>query len=99
MLNLIYDTLDIPVLNTTGWIIPLIEFAVLMGLLVGNMYLYKKLRIWIFILSVFMFNLIFAILSIRSYVLPFTPYIQIFSILIQTLILLLTSLEVRKRLG
>jgi hypothetical protein len=86
---------DLPI-NFSEWIFPFIEFFFIIFLLCLMGYLYKKMRIWVMILLVFTFSLIFGIISIMRFDIPFSPYIQIFFILFQTIIFLSTSIEVFK---
>lgn len=90
------DTLN-PNLNYTTWINPFIEFFFLMGLIITMIYMYRKMRIWVLILFIFLFSIIFGMISIMNFSVPFSPYIQIFFILFQTIVFFITSMEVFKK--
>lgn len=65
----------------------------LMGLMI---FLYMKLRVFTVILTVFLFSLIFGMLSMSFEFLPFTPFISIFFMLFQTIFFLITTLDMIK---
>ena len=56
--------------------------------------LYTKLRRFVLITVVFLFSLVIGMMSIQETSIPFSPYIQIFFLLFQTIIFLITSLRV-----
>lgn len=87
----------VPNLNVDVWIIPFLEFFFLMILILIMVYLYRKMRVWLLILMVFLFSLVFGMISIMSFSIPFSPYIQIFFMLFQSIVFLQTSLEVFKK--
>lgn len=66
---------------------------VMLFLLILIIALYLKMRVWLLITVVFLFNIIFAFISFNEKLIPFTPYFQIFFMLISGLIFLITSLE------
>jgi hypothetical protein len=66
---------------------------VMIFLLILIIALYLKLRVWVLIMVVFAFNIIFAFISFDEKLIPFTPYFQLFFMLISGLIFLITSLE------
>jgi hypothetical protein len=89
-----FNNTYVPSLNIDAWIIPFLEFFFLMILLLIMVYLYRKMRVWLLILTVFLFSLVFGMISIMSFAIPFSPYIQIFFMLFQSIVFFQTSLEV-----
>ena len=71
----------------------LFVLIILMGLMI---LIYTKLRIWVISLVIFLFSLIFGMMSISYEFLPFTPYLSIFFLLFQTVFFLLISMEMFK---
>lgn len=62
--------------------------------LIGLMIIcYLKIRILLVILLIFLFSLIIGIMFLSIENIPFTPYIQIFFIFFQSIILIVTFLE------
>lgn len=53
-----------------------------------------KFRVFLVILTIFLFSIIIGVMSIAISEIPFTPYLQIFFILFQGIIFLKFSLEV-----
>lgn len=86
-------------MDVTNWESVLMPFLVIFFLIImmGLMiYLYMKARIFPIILIVFLFSLIFGMLSISYELLPFNPFISIFFILFQTIFFLITSIDMFK---
>lgn len=81
--------------------IELIEFSILtplvslgiMVLLIYMMVYFKRRKIKTIQLLIFLFSMIIGSISIYNGVLPFTPFIQIFFILFQTIFLLESLFE------
>jgi hypothetical protein len=84
-------------LNTDIWIIPFLEFGFIIFLMLTMIYCYKKMRIWVIMVLIYGFSLIFGMMSIMSFSVPFSPYIQMFFILFQTLLFITTSIEVFRK--
>lgn len=81
---------SIKVVNTPNLIM---SIFLLSSLSIGMIYFYIKLRVFLIILTVFLFSVVFGITSLGIYLFPFTPYLQVFFIVFQSTILLKTSLE------
>ena len=64
----------------------------LIVLICFNIYIYLKVRRWVIIVLCFMFSIIFSVGSF-DYNVPFSPYLQIFYILISGIVFLITSME------
>lgn len=60
-------------------------------------FFYLKKRNWIIILIIFLFSLIFGVMSLSAVDIPFTPYAQIFFLLFQSIFFTLTSIELWER--
>lgn len=56
--------------------------------------LYTKVRIFLVILTVFLFSLVIGMSSLEQFDIPFSPYIQIFFLVFQSIFFLMTSIEV-----
>lgn len=54
--------------------------------------LFKYLRVFLVILTVFLFSLIIGMIAIQDGSLPFSPYLQMFFMMFQGVIFLITSL-------
>ena len=78
---------------------PLINFFMLIFLIILSLYCYTKVRRYLISLVVFLFSLIIGIRSMSETEMPFTPYIQVFFIVFQVIIILLMSLELRNKEG
>lgn len=73
---------------------PFTIVIILIILMVLMIILYMKLRIFVVILTVFLFSIILGINAISFEFMPFNPYFSIFFILFQTIIFFLTSMKV-----
>lgn len=72
-------------LNFESFLTPMLEFVAIIVMIFLMIYLYQNHRYFLAILCVWLFSLIFGLMSIQRYSIPFSPYIQIFFILIQTI--------------
>jgi len=79
------------------FITPLISLLILFLLMIFMLALYLKVRIFLIILIVFLFSLVMGVSALENGNLPFTPYIQNFFLLFQTMIFLLTTFGVFKK--
>ena len=71
---------------------------ILMGILMVLMiYFYSKLRVFLIVLTVFIFSLIFGVNALFITLFPFTPYLQLFFITFQSAIFFKTSLDLNKK--
>ena len=73
-----------------------LSLIILFSLLIIMVVLYTKIRVFLIILTVFLFSLIFGIFCIIDNVIPFTPYFQLFFLLFQGILFLLTSLDYKE---
>ena len=58
---------------------------------------YLKIENWLIILVIFLFSLIIGALSFSMGDIPFTPYFQMFFIIFQLIIFVITSLDVYRK--
>lgn len=72
---------------------PFLSIGVLLVLILFMGYCYMKLRNFAIYTVVFIFSIIFGVSSLELKYLPFTPYLQIFFILIQTTLYLIMTIE------
>lgn len=82
-------------MNQLDWslvLIPFLSIFIIIVLLLLMLYLYLKARNFLIILVVYLFSLIIGISSLTTLYIPFTPFIQIFFILFQTVIFILTAI-------
>ena len=62
-----------------------ILMVVILFLLMGLMaILYVKLRIWYVILTIFLFSLVIGFYAIIEFAIPFSPYLQTFFLIFQS---------------
>ena len=74
-------------------ITPIIEVIVLFLLMIFMLYLYMKVRVWVAILVLYMFSLVIGFIAVNDGAIPFTPYLQIFFLVFQTILFFLTSFD------
>ena len=89
-----YDAFDF---DFDTFVTPLISLLVLFVLMIIMVALYVKVRVFLIILIVFLFSLVLGSMSLNQGDLPFTPYFQMFFLLFQTMIFMLTTLSVFKK--
>lgn len=82
--------------NIENWIVPFLEFGILIVLLVGLVYCYRYMRIWILILTIYLFSIVIGLVSILSWSIPLTPWVQIFFLIFQSILFISTTMEVYK---
>ena len=73
-----------------------LSFLILFNLIVFMLFFYFKIsnkNELLIILLIFLFSLIIGVISITENILPFSPYLQIFFLLFQTIFFILTSLN------
>lgn len=73
---------------------PIMTLLVIMFLFMLMVFCYLKIRVFIVILVIYLFSLVIGLSSMSESIIPFTPYLQIFFLLFQTVIFTITSLEV-----
>lgn len=66
---------------------------ILLGLMGLMLVFYLKKRIWLIILSIYLFSVIFGLMALNVFMFPFTPFLQLFFVMFQTIIFLFTSLQ------
>lgn len=72
---------------------PIVSAFILVFLMVSMVYLYRYQRFFLLVFIVWLFSVVFGLISISNFWLPFTPYFQIFFMLIQTVYFFLTALD------
>lgn len=72
---------------------PLFMIITLLFLMLIMVSLYMKVRIFLVILVVFVFSLVMGNISLSNGDIPFSPYLQIFFMVFQTFIFILTSID------
>lgn len=65
---------------------PLIEVFFIIFLIILMIYLYSKMEGYWLMMITLMFSIIIGSISIYNFILPFTPYIQLFFMVFQLLI-------------
>lgn len=80
--------------DMTAIMTPVLSIVILIFLLVLMIYFYGKKKIFLPILTIYLFSMIMGLMALRIDNFPFTPYLQTFFIVIQTVFLLLTAIEV-----
>ena len=63
----------------------MLSVFILIALMLFMLYLYSKVKKTLPVLVVFLFSLVIGMLSISSRGIPYTPYVQLFFILFQTI--------------
>jgi hypothetical protein len=74
---------------------PILSVIMMFFLILLNLYAWHKVRNWLLVFVIFMFSMIFGVVAL-SIEIPFTPYFQIFFIIVQLVILFLMSFRVYK---
>ncbi|MGB5911851.1 MAG: hypothetical protein WBH31_11710 [Promethearchaeia archaeon] len=72
---------------------PILTFLIIIVLMAVMLIVFLKIENWMVCLVILLFSLIIGILSISMGDIPFTPYFQIFFIVFQSVIFLITSLD------
>lgn len=85
------------IFDITDILTPLISIIILFILMLIMIFLYTKHRIFLPILTVYLFSLVMGTMAFEINNFPFNPYFQTFFILFQTIFLLITSIQVLKR--
>lgn len=76
---------------------PILAFFIIAILMLIMVVIYIKIRNFLVITVIFLFSLIIGAISISIGNITFTPYIQIFFIMFQLSIFIITSIEAYKR--
>lgn len=72
---------------------PVLNIIVMMFLLILMIYFYGRNRVFPIMLIIFLFSLIIGVNSFSVHNIPFTPYFQLFFLLIQAVFFTLTSFD------
>lgn len=73
---------------------PIMTFFGLIFFFVLMVYCYLKLRIFWLILIIYLFSLIIGVLAVSESIIPFTPYLQIFFLIFQSILFIETIIGV-----
>lgn len=73
---------------------PLMTFFVIIFLFAIMIFCYLKIRVFVVILAIYLFSLVIGITAMNESIIPFTPFLQLFFLLFQTIIFVITSIEV-----
>ena len=76
---------------------PLMTLFAIIFLFMLMIFCYLKVRIFIVILVIYIFSLVIGLSALNESIIPFTPYLQIFFLLFQSVFFILVALEVFER--
>ena len=76
---------------------PLMTFFGIIFLFALMLYCYMKIRIFLVILVIYLFSLIIGFSALNESIIPFTPYLQLFFLVFQTIIFIIVALEVFRK--
>ena len=76
---------------------PLMTFFGIIFLFALMLYCYMKIRIFLVILVIYLFSLIIGFSALNESIIPFTPYLQLFFLVFQTIIFIIVVLEVFRK--
>lgn len=76
---------------------PILMVVILFVLMAFMVVLYITLRKFLVILTVFLFSLVIGGVAIVEFAIPFSPYLQLFFLLFQTIFFMQTSFEYLER--
>lgn len=68
------------------------SILVLFLLMIIMIIVYAKMRVFLVILVIFLFSIVMGMTALQDFSIPFSPYLQIFFLMFQTVIFILTSL-------
>jgi len=85
------------ILNWDSILAPFIIITIFLSLIITMIFIYKKIKIWIFVLFVFLISLIIGINTSSLNYIPFNPYLSIFFILIQLTFLIIMTIKAYMR--
>lgn len=72
---------------------PLMTFFAIIFLFGLMIFCYLKIRVFIVILGIYLFSLVIGIIAFNESVIPFTPYLQIFFLIFQTILFVLVVIQ------
>lgn len=75
---------------------PLMTFFAIIFLFGLMVFCYLKIRVFVLILGIYLFSLVIGFNAMSESVIPFTPYLQIFFLIFQTIIFVLVSIDTFK---
>jgi hypothetical protein len=75
-------------------IAPVFSVLMLAILLILMVFFYTKKRVFVIILAIFLFSIILGVDSLNVDGIPFTPWFQVFFIVIQTVFFIMTAVNV-----
>lgn len=81
------------IVDLSSSITPILSLFFIIFLIGIMIFCYLKMRVFLVILTIYLFSLIIGIMFLSLENIPFTPYLQIFFILIQSVIFIVVSLE------
>ena len=73
---------------------PLMSFFAILFLFALMLFCYIKIRVFLVILVIYLFSLVIGITAFNESVIPFTPFLQIFFLVFQSIIFIIVSIEV-----
>ena len=76
---------------------PIIIIVIFLSLIITMIFVYRIIKIWIFVLFIFLISLILGISTLSLNYIPFNPYTSTFFILTQLLFLIVKTIKVFKR--
>jgi hypothetical protein len=79
--------------------LPLLSLMILLFMLLLMVYFFYKVKKFLPCLLVYMFSLIFGLISIGEYNIPFTPWLQIFFLCFQSMFILFATIKWRRMLN
>lgn len=72
---------------------PLMTFFAIIFLFALMLFCYLKIRVFVLILGIYLFSLIIGITAFNESVIPFSPYLQIFFLVFQSIIFILVAIQ------
>ena len=76
---------------------PIIIIVIFLSLIITMIFVYRIIKIWIFVLFIFFISLILGLSTLSLDYIPFNPYVSTFFILIQLSFLIVKTIKVFKR--
>lgn len=76
----------------------MLSLIILFGLIAFMVLLYVKIRIFLPILTIFLFSLVIGTIFITENILPFSPYLGIFFLLFQSSIFIITTIDFNNKI-
>ena len=73
---------------------PLMTFFAIIFLFCLMLFCYIKVRVFLVILVIYLFSLVIGITAMNESIIPFSPFLQIFFLVFQSIIFIIVSIEV-----